>query len=126
MVHDTVTVTIRVIGAQTQILVKQGPDEVLIARLGPSSWAHREALPRLIEALALWFQSRIRVVLCAASEETELSTGLVDGLGCGVSNLHFEVDVVRGRERRRGVRLRGLGNLRVLRRDADHGPSGSW
>lgn len=123
MTHDATTVTIRAIGAQTQLLVKQGPDEQLIARLGPSSWAHREALPRLMEALALWFQCRLHVVLCVASEELESSSGLVDGLGCGISNLHFEVDVVRPQERRRGVRLRGLGNLRALRRETDHGLS---
>jgi hypothetical protein len=60
-------VTIRATGAQTQLLVKQGPDELMIARLGPSSWAHRDALPRMMEGLALWFQCHVRVVLCVAS-----------------------------------------------------------
>jgi hypothetical protein len=119
MTHDTITVTVCATGTQTQLLVKQRPDDLLIARLGPSSWTHREALPRLMEALALWFQCRVRVVLCVASDHVESSTGLVDGVGCGISNLHFEVDVERPRERRRGVRLRGLGNLRTLRREAD-------
>ena len=119
MKHDTITVTVRAAGSQTQLLVKRGPDELMIARLGPSSWAHRDALPRLMEALALWFQGRVRVVLSAASEQVASSTGLVDGLGCGISNLHFDVEVVLPHERRRGVRLRGLGDLSALRREAD-------
>jgi hypothetical protein len=123
MTHDTITVTIRATGAQTQLLVKQGPDELMIARLGPSSWAHRDALPRMMEGLALWFQCHVRVVLCVASEHVESSTGLVDGLGCGISNLHFDVDVHRVHERRRGIRLRGLGDLRALRREAERGTS---
>jgi len=40
---------------------------------------------------------------------------------CGLGTLHFEVDVVLPGERRRGVRLRGLGNLRELRREASRG-----
>ena len=91
--HERITVTIKASRAETALLVKQGPDELMIARLGPGSFAHRRALPALMEALALWFQSRIYVVLCARSEEVASSTGLVDGLGCGLGTLHFEVDV---------------------------------
>jgi hypothetical protein len=92
--HEPITVTIRASSTETALLVKQGPDETMIARLGPASWADQRALPALMEGLALWFQSRIRVVLCAASEQVASSTGLVDGLGCGLGMLHFEVDVV--------------------------------
>jgi len=119
--HESITVTIKASSSETALLVKQGPDETMIARLGPPSWAHQRALPALMEALALWFQSRIHVVLCAASEQVALSTGLVDGLGCGLGTLHFEVDVVFPGEHRPGVRLRGLGNLRELRREASRG-----
>lgn len=119
--HEPITVTIRATSAQTEILVKAGPDELMIARLGAPSFADKRALPTLMEALALWFQSRIYVVLCAASEEVASSTGLVDGLGCGLGMLHFEVDIVLPSERRPGVRLRRLGNLRELRREAARG-----
>jgi hypothetical protein len=115
---EPITVTIKASSAETALLVKQGPDELMIARLGPSSFAHRRALPALMEALALWFQSRIYVVLCAQTEEAASSTGLVDGLGCGLGTLHFEVDVLLPGPRRAGARLRGLGNLRELRREA--------
>ena len=89
--------------------------------IGADTPAQPSSLPALIEALALWFQSRICVVLCAASEEIASSTGLVDGLGCGLGLLHFEVEVVLPGDRRPGVRLRGLGNLRDLRREASRG-----
>ena len=121
--HDAITVTIKATSAQTELLVKHGPDEMMIARLGAPHYADKRALPRLMEALALWFQSRIYVVLSAASEEVASSTGLVDGLGCGLGVLHFEVDVVLPGERRPGVRLRGLGDLLELRREASRGAS---
>lgn len=116
--HEPITVTIKASSSETALLVKQGPDELMIARLGPSSFAHRRALPALMESLALWFQSRIYVVLCAQTEAAASSTGLVDGLGCGLGTLHFEVDVLLPGPRRAGARLRGLGDLRELRREA--------
>jgi hypothetical protein len=116
--HEPIKVTIKASSTETALLVKQGPDELMIARLGPSSFAHRRALPALMESLALWFQSRIYVVLCAPTEEAASSTGLVDGLGCGLGTLHFEVDVLLPGPRRAGARLRGLGDLRELRREA--------
>ena len=119
--HHAITVTIRATNAETTLLVKDGPDEMMIARLGAQRWADHRALPALMEALALWFQCRICVVLCAASEEIASSTGLVDGLGCGLGLLHFEVEVVLPGDRRPGVRLRGLDNLRDLRREASRG-----
>jgi hypothetical protein len=119
--HEAITVTIKATSAETELLVKHGPDEMMIARLGAPRWADQRALPALMEALALWFQSRVCVVLCAASEEVASSTGLVDGLGCGLGMLHFEVEVVLPGDRRPGVRLRGLGNLRALRREASRG-----
>ena len=118
--HPTITVTIRVTRTATMLLVRQDDDEMMIARLGPPMWAHRHAVFRLLEALALWFQARLRVVLCAASEDVASSTGLVDGLGLGVSTLHFEVLRPQG-ARRRGRRLRGIRGLSVLRRDARRG-----
>lgn len=116
--HQPITVTIKASSSETALLVKQGPDELMIARLGPGSFAHRRALPALMEALALWFQSRVCVVLCAQTEEAASSTGLVDGLGCGLDTLHFEVNVLLPGPGRAGARLRGLGDLRELRREA--------
>jgi len=118
--HSTITITIRATGTTTLLLVRQESDEMMIARLGPPTWAHRHALLTMLEGLALWFQSRLHVVLFAANEEVASSTGLVDGLGLGVSTLHF--DVVRPRGiRPRSRRLRGVRGLAALRRDVRRG-----
>lgn len=117
--HPTITVTIRATRTTTLLLVRQESDETMIARLGPPTWAHRHALLTMLEGLALWFQSRLHVVLCAANEEVASSTGLVDGLGLGLSTLHF--DVVRQAEPRRGRRLRGVRGISELRRDTRRG-----
>ncbi len=118
--HPPITVTIRATRAATLLLVRQEADEIMIARLGPPTWAHRHALMTLLEATALWFQSRLHVVLFAVSEEVALSTGLVDGLGLGLSTLHFEV-VRPDESRRRGKRLRGVRGLGTVRRDVRRG-----
>jgi hypothetical protein len=120
--HPTITVTVRATRTTTLLLVRQEADEIMIARLGPPTWAHRHALPTMLEGLALWFQSRLHVVLCVANEEVASSTGLVDGLGLGVSTLHF--DVVRPRGiRPRSRRLRGVRGLAGLRREVRRGPA---
>ena len=118
--HPSITVTIRATRTATLLLVRQDDNEMMIARLGPPTWAHRQALLTMLEGLALWFQARLHVALFAASEEVASSTGLVDGLGLGASTLHF--DVVRPDEaRRRGRRLRGIRGMAALRRDARRG-----
>jgi len=101
------------------MIVREGPDEVLIARWAPVRNADRQALPQLMQSLALWFKTRVRVVLYAESPEIAVSSGLVDGLLCGLGTFHFEVDLVLPGDRRRGTRLRGLGDLRGLRRDVE-------
>lgn len=94
---------------------------MMIARFGPPTWAHRHALFTMLEGLALWFQTQLRVVLSVASEEVASSTGLVDGLGLGASTLHFTV-VRQDEPRRRGRRLRGIRGVSALRRDVRRGP----
>ena len=102
---------------ETRILMTDGPDDVLVARLGPVTSAHHLwAAPMLLEALSLWQGRRLRVVLSAESEDYLCSLGLSDGLGLGVSSLHYVVDIVDPREVRRGRRLRGVGDFRDARR----------
>lgn len=102
---------------ETRILMTEGPDDVLVARLGPVTAAHhRWAAPMLLEAIALWQDRPLRVVLSAESEDYLYSLGLCDGLGLGLSSLHYVVDIVDPREARRGRRLRGLGDFRDARR----------
>ncbi len=102
---------------ETRILMTEGPDDVLVARLAPVTAAHhRWAAPMLLEAIALWQDRPLRVVLSAESEDYLYSLGLCDGLGLGVSSLHYVVDIVDPREARRGRRLRGVGDFRDARR----------
>jgi hypothetical protein len=102
---------------ETRILMTEGPDDVLVARLGPVTSAHhRWAAPMLLEALSLWQGRPLRVVLSAESEDYLCSLGLSDGLGLSVNSLHYVVDIVDPREARRGRRLLGVGDFRDARR----------
>jgi hypothetical protein len=108
-----VTVTIVPRGEETDILVMDGPHEVVRARLGASSQIHRLAMRTLLEGIALWYQEKVRVVLSADSEPIAFALGLSDGFGFGLDTLHYTVEVVLSRERRlRPTRLRGVGDFR--------------
>jgi hypothetical protein len=114
---DEIRLTIVPRPTETRILMTEGPDDVLMARLGPVTAAHhRWAAPMLIEALATWQGRPVRVVLSADAEDYLYGLGLSDGLGLGNHALHYVVDVVDPREERRGRRLRGLGDFRDARR----------
>lgn len=102
---------------ETRILMTEGTDDLLIAKLAPVTEArHRWAAPMLIEALSLWQSQPVRVVISADAEDYLYALGLGDGLGIGASNAHYAVDVVDTRERHRARRLRGLGEFRDARR----------
>lgn len=111
-----ITVTMKVTDEDTTILLKEGPHERLVARLGCPMEIHRLALTTILEGLAMWFQRRLRVVLVADSERTESWTGLVDGVGFGLRTLHFVVDVPRSRAHLREQRIRCDIDARDVRR----------
>jgi len=90
-------------------------DEILKARLPPAPRVHRRAMKTLLEALALFCNARLYVVLSADAEAVSFDTGLLDDLGLGVDTLHYELEVHVHRGRR-GQRLRGLGDFRDVRR----------
>jgi hypothetical protein len=101
----------------TDLLVTDGPHEVLKARLRTGASIHRCALRNLLEGLSLWFQQPLRVVLSAECNSMWESLGLTDGMGFGDSNLYYEVEVVPPDiQRRRGHRIRGLGSFSHARR----------
>lgn len=56
--------------SQTQVLLMQGPCEILRAVLPPPIHSHKDAAPLFLEALSRWFQQPVSVALVA------------DGLGC--------------------------------------------
>jgi hypothetical protein len=113
-----ITVTMKVTEEQMTLLVKDGPHERLVGRLGSPMAIHRLALMTILEGLAMWFQRRLRVVLVADSEQIESWTGLVDGYGFGLRTLHFEVEVPRPRAHLRDHRIRCDIDARDVRRMA--------
>ncbi len=100
---------------RTRVLLTHGPDELLRAAL--PRWLdvrHRRAASVLLEALALWLDTRLRVVVSAEGESPSFSLSLSDEIG-GMSNLFFEVEVLERQRRQRGRRLRGLGDFADVR-----------
>lgn len=95
----------------TRLLLTSTDGESLRAVFPPPSFAHRLAAPTLCEALSLWFQRPLSVVLCADAQGTSSALGLCDELGFGLTTVHYEVEVLE-----LGQRHRPLGSFRDLRR----------
>ena len=104
----------------TRMLVRVHDDDVLKAALMPSPTLHPRAVPMLLEALSLWHQAPVRVVLCAAESAAWCRLGLLDDLGCGLETVHYTVEV-RGYWRDPPQRIAGFGDFRDLRRLAAGG-----
>jgi hypothetical protein len=94
----------------TRLLMTLGEDEMLRAVLPPPTAAHSRAAATLCEALSLWLQRPLSVVLCADDQGASSALGLCDGFGFGTRTVHYEVEVVDPTRRRRG-----LGSFRDLR-----------
>ncbi len=110
------TLTILVSDTQTRLLLTQGPDELMRAVLPPVPPVQSVASGALLlQGIASWLNRRLHVVLCADGEQTWSCLGLTDGLGCARDTVFYTVQVVdRGAPRRRGQRLRGIGDFRQL------------
>jgi hypothetical protein len=110
---DELVMTIAATARETRVLLTQGPDEVLKARLrAVSKPVHRFAGPMLCESMALWHDQRVRAVVSAESEDTLFALGLCDGLGISQATLHYVVQpLFMDDPPRRGQRLRGLGDF---------------
>jgi hypothetical protein len=109
--------TVRILPTRraTRILVTDpNGDEVLKAQLPPAGRMHRLAARTLLEAIALFYNARIRVVLSVDSEAISFELGLSDGLGTGIDTFYYEVEILPSREQRRRL-LRGLGDFRDVR-----------
>jgi hypothetical protein len=115
---DELVMTISATSRETRVLLTQGPDEMLKARLrAVATPAHRFAGPMLCEAMALWHDQRVRAVVSAESEDILFALGLCDGLGVARATLHYVVQpLFMDEPPRRGQRLPGLGDFRAERR----------
>jgi hypothetical protein len=109
------TAILKTSSRSTRVLVRVDDDEVLKAVLPrPLVPPHARALPLLLEALALWHQAPVHVVLCASEEASWSRLGLVDELGLGLDTVHYTVEQ-RRHGRARGQRIAGLGSFDDLR-----------
>jgi hypothetical protein len=111
---DELVMTISATSRETRVLLTQGSDEVMKARLrAVATPAHRFAGPMLCESMALWHDQKVRVVVSAESEDVLFALGLCDGLGVARATLHYVVQPLFADDPpRRGQRLSGLGNFR--------------
>lgn len=101
----------------TRVLVSHGPDELLRAILPPPSQVrHERAATTLLESLSLWLDSALPVALCVDDREAGFCLGLTDEMGIGTRSVYYRVEVVEpGARRRRGTRIRGVGDFDDLR-----------
>ena len=97
----------------TRVLVSHGPDELLRAVLPPPSQVQNgRAGAVLVEAISLWLDTKLRVALCVGAGEGGTCLGLV----AGGRSLFGDVEVIElGARRRRGARIRGVGDFADLR-----------
>lgn len=105
---------------RTRVLLSHGPDELLRALLpSPSQVRHERAAVTFLEGVSLWLDTKLHVVLSVDAREAGFCLGLTDEMGVGMRSLYFDVEVRdRDARRRRGQRIRGVGdfaNLRQLR-----------
>lgn len=95
----------------TRLLLMHEGEELLRAVLPPPQPhpSHQRSAPMLCEALSLWLDEPLYIVLCAEEPDGLSGLGLCDDFGFGAKTLHYEVEVLDKRVRR------GLGSFRDLR-----------
>ena len=94
------------------MLLSHGPDELLRALLPPPSRVrHERAAITFLEGLALWLDAKLHVVLSVGAKEAGFCLGLTDEMGVGIRSVYFDVEVLDRAQRRRGQRIRGIGDF---------------
>lgn len=100
----------------TRVLLTHGPDEILRAILPPPSLVrHERATTTFVESLALWLDVALPVVLSVIDRDAPSCLGLTDELGVGRQSIYYRVEVSSPAARRRGTRIRGVGDFDDLR-----------
>ncbi len=88
-------------GAQTRLLLTEGPDELMRANLPPPSCVYYERTVAIfLEGLSMWLDHKLHVVLSVDAREASYCLGLTDNLGVGERHVFFDVDVKLGRPSR--------------------------
>jgi hypothetical protein len=107
------TVVFKLDRDRVRLILVQGERELLRASLPPPAvfWSGKPA-KALLESLAIWLDTSLRVVFAAANPADGFSLELTDEIGAGRRTVFYEVVAVPARGRRR--RLRGVDDFRDL------------
>ena len=102
---------------RTRVLLSHGPDELLRAVLPPPSQVrHERSTITFLEGLSMWLDAKLHVVLSVDAREAGFCLGLINEVGVGIGSVYFDVEVHdRRARRRRGQRIRGIGDFTDLR-----------
>jgi hypothetical protein len=101
-------------GSGAKLLLTKGDDELLRASLpSPARFWSGKPARALLESLAIWLDTTLRVVLSVVEPADGFSLELTDETGTGLRTVFYEVVAVDPKRRRR-KRLRGVGNFRDL------------
>jgi hypothetical protein len=105
--------TVTASSCTTRVLVQDSLGDVLLARLGSIEHAHHYALRMLLEAVALWEQQPLGVVLCADDSCDWHRAGLFEAVGVARETALLKIKLVPSELRpvRRVTRLTGLGSF---------------
>lgn len=99
----------------TRLMLLRGAHEQLRAVLPPLTHVRQpRAVGTLLEALALWADTRVRVVLCANATARTYWLGLTDARGCGARSVFYEVQVVAPQDKRRAAQVHAFGDFEDL------------
>jgi hypothetical protein len=113
----TYTVVMTPSATRTRVLLSHGPDELLRAILPPpSQLRHEHGAITFLQGLSLWLDAKLHVVLSVDAKEAGFCLALADEMGIGMRSVYFDVEVRdRRARRRRGQRIRGIGDFADLR-----------
>lgn len=99
----------------TRLMLLRGRSEQLRAVLPPLTHVRQpRAVMALMEALALWADTRLRVVLCANATASTYWLGLTDARGCGARSVFYEVQVVAPQDKQRAAQVHAFGDFEDL------------
>lgn len=110
---SSIRATVTASSCTTRVLVQDSLGDVLLARLGSIEHAHHYALRMLLEAVALWEQQPLGVVLCADDSCDWHRAGLFEAIGVARETALIKLELVPSEPRplRRATRLTGLGSF---------------
>jgi hypothetical protein len=98
--------------SHTRLMLLKGVSEQLRAVLPPLTQVRQpRAVTTLLEGLALWADTRVRVVLCANATACTYWLGLTDAKGRGARGVFYEVQVVAPQDKRQSAQVHAFGDF---------------